>query len=111
MKVDDIADIMPLGRGSLMAKFNVQNAYRIMPVHTEDRHLLDIKWRDAFYVDMVLPFGVMSAPYIFRCITDLVEWVPKRNYDVTSLMHYLDDFHPLGPLWLLCLSTQSGQVY
>ena len=111
MKVDDIAGIMPLGRGSLMAKFNVQNAYRIMPVHTEDRHLLDIKWRDAFYVDMVLPFGVRSAPYIFRCITDLVEWVPKRNYDVTFLMHYLDDFHPLGPLWLLCLSTQSGEVY
>ena len=111
MKVDDIAGIIPLGRGSLMAKFNVQNAYRIMQVHTEDRHLLDIKWRDAFYVDMVLPFGVRSAPYIFRCITDLVEWVPKRNYDVTFLMHYLDDFHPLCPLWLLCLSTQCGQVY
>ena len=111
MKVDDIAGIMPLGRGSLMAKFNVQNAYRIMPVHTEDRQLLGIKWRDAFYVDMVLPFGVRSAPYIFRCRTDLVEWVPKRNYDVTFLIHYLDDFHPLCPLWLLCLSTQCGQVY
>ena len=71
MKVDDIiAGIMRLGRGSLMAKFDVQNAYRIVPVHTEDRQLLGMKWRGAFYVDMVLPFGVRSAPYIFTCIVD-----------------------------------------
>ena len=63
MKVDDIiAGIMRLGRGSLMAKFDVQNAYRIVPVHTEDRQLLGMKWRGAFYVDMVLPFGIRSAP-------------------------------------------------
>ncbi|CAH3014209.1 unnamed protein product [Porites evermanni] len=45
---------------------------------------------------MVLPFGVRSAPYIFTCIADLVEWMAKRNNDVTFLMHYLDDFHTLG---------------
>ena len=98
MKVDDIiAGIMRLGRGSLMAKFDVQNAYRIVLVHTEDRQLLGMKWRGAFYVDMVLPFGVRSAPYIFTCIADLVEWVAKQNYDVTFLMHYLHDFHTLAP--------------
>ena len=63
MKVDDIiAGIMRLGRGSLMAKFDVQNAYRIVPVHTEDRQLLGMKWRGAFYVDMALPIGIRSAP-------------------------------------------------
>ena len=62
MKVDDIiAGIMRLGWGSLMAKFDVQKAYRIVPVHTEDCRLLGMKWRGAFYVDMVLPFGVRSA--------------------------------------------------
>ena len=43
---------------------------------------------------MVLPFGDRSAPYIFTCIADLVEWIAKRNYDATFLMHY---FHTLGP--------------
>ena len=53
MKVDDIiAGIMRPGRGSLMAKFDVQNAYRIVPVHTEDRQLLGMKWCDAFYVSL-----------------------------------------------------------
>ena len=44
MKVDDIiAGTMQLGRGSLMAKFDVQNAYRIVPVHPADRQLLGMK--------------------------------------------------------------------
>ena len=98
MKVDDIiAGIMHFGRGTLMAKFDIQNAYRIVPVHPGDRPLLGMKWQGAFYVDMVLPFGVRSAPYIFTCLADLVEWIAKHNYNVTFLMHYLDDFHTLGP--------------
>ena len=96
MKVDDIVGIMRPRQHSLTAKIDVKNEYRIVPVHTEDRQLLGMKWRGAFYVDMVLPFGVRSAPYIFTCIADLVEWVVKRNNDVTFLMHYLDDFHTLG---------------
>ena len=59
MKVDDIsARIILVGRGSLTERFDVQNAYHIVPVHTEDRRLLDMKWRGAFYVDMFPPFGV-----------------------------------------------------
>ena len=55
-----------------------------------------MKWQPDFYVDMLLPFGVRSALYIFTYIADLLEWVAKQNYDVTFLMHYLDDFHTLG---------------
>ena len=74
MKVDDIiVSIMRLERSSLMAKFEVQNAYRIVPADREDRQLLVMEWRGAFYVDKVLPFGVRSAPYILTCIADLVE--------------------------------------
>ena len=97
MKVDDIVGIMQLGQGSLTAKIDVQNAYRIVQVHTEDRQLLGMKWQGAFYVDMVQPFGVRSASYICTFIADLVEWVAKQNYDVTFLMHYFGDSHTLGP--------------
>ena len=58
MKVGEIiVAIMQLGRGSLMAKFDVQNAYRIVPVDTENHWLLGMKWCGAFYVDMVLPLA------------------------------------------------------
>ena len=44
MKLDDIiVGIMRLGRGSLLAKFDLQNAYCIVPVHKEDHQLLGMK--------------------------------------------------------------------
>ena len=98
MKVDDIIDgIMSLGRGTLLAKFDVESAYRIIPVHHNDRYLLGMQWQGNYFVDMVLPFGLRSAPYIFSSVADLAEWVLKKKYDVNFLLYYLDDFHILGP--------------
>ena len=98
MKVDDIIDgIMSLGRGTLLAKFDVESAYRIIPIHPNDRYLLGMQWQGNYFVDMALPFGLHSAPSIFSSVADLVESVLKKQYDVSFLLHYLDDFHTLGP--------------
>ena len=43
-KVDNIIDgIMSLGRGTLLAKFDVESTYRIVPIHPNDRHLLGMQ--------------------------------------------------------------------
>ena len=98
MKVDDIIDgIMSLGRGTLLAKFDVESAYRIIPVHPNDLDLLVMQWQGNYFVDITLPFGLPSVPYVFSSVADLVEWVLKKQYDVSFLLHYLDDFHTLGP--------------
>ena len=88
---------MSLGRGTLLAKFDVESAYRIIPIHPNDRYLLGMQWQGHYFVDMALPFGLRSAPYIFSSVVDLVEWVLKKQYDVSFLLHCLDDFHTLGP--------------
>ena len=64
-----------LGKGALMAKFDVESAYRNVPVHPSDRYLLGMKWRNQYYVDLALPFGLRSAPFIFNAIADMVEWI------------------------------------
>ena len=44
MKVDDITDgIMSLGQGTLLAKFDVESAYRIIPIHPNDRYLFGMQ--------------------------------------------------------------------
>ena len=55
-----------LGRGELMAKFDVEAAYRNIPLHPSDRFLLGMKWRESYYVDLTLPFGLRSAPLHFQ---------------------------------------------
>ena len=56
-----------------------------------------MKWRDFYYVDLTLPFGLRSAPYIFNAVADLVEWILVHSYQVSDLLHYLDDFITAGP--------------
>ena len=50
-----------------------------------------------FYVDLALPFGLRSAPYISICVAELVEWIHVNNYKVPDLLYYLDDFVTAGP--------------
>ena len=96
--VDDaIRSLVNLGPGALMAKFDVKAAYRNIPIHPDDRYLLGMKWRDRFYVDLVLPFGLRSAPFIFNSVAEAVEWILVHNYLISPLFHYLDDYLTMGP--------------
>ena len=88
---------MVRARGTLMAKFDVASAYRNVAIHPNDRPLLGMQWRGKYFVDLVLPFGLRSTPFIFTSIADLVGWILVHNYGVDFLHHYLDDFFTLGP--------------
>lgn len=98
MTVDDIiAGIMSFGQGILLAKFDVESAYRIALIQSDDCYLFGMQWAGKYFIDMALPFGLRSAPYIFSSVADLAKWILTVNYEVNFLCHYLDDFHTLGP--------------
>ena len=50
------------GPGALMAKVDIESAYRLIPVHPDDHCLLGVVWEDQVYYDTKLPFGLRSAP-------------------------------------------------
>ena len=93
---DAIDLVMILGKGSLMAKLDVKSAFRLCPVRPHDQHLLGMHWNGKFYFDRVLPFGLRSAPYIFNCLAEILEWIARQR-GVTAILHYLDDFFIAGP--------------
>ena len=98
IKLDQVISMVAKhGPGATMAKFDVEAAYCNIAVHPEDRYLLGMKWRGQFFVDLALPFGLCSVPYIFNCVADMVEWIILNKYSVADLMHYLDDFLTAGP--------------
>lgn len=95
--VDRVAEIVhALGRGSLMAKVDIEAAYRLVPVHSEDRPLLGVEIDEEVFCDGMLPFGLRSAPKIFTALADALEWCIRRQ-GVEYVFHYLDDFIILGP--------------
>ena len=94
--VDDAARIVSdLGPDSQMAKVDIAHAYRNIPVHPQDRHLLGMLWANHLYVDTVLPFGLRSAPKIFCAVSDAMEWILQKR-GITSCLHYIDDFITFG---------------
>ena len=90
-----IACIVRLGKESLIAKMDIKQAYRNVPIHPDDRRLLGMKWRDQVFVDKVLPFGLRSAPLIFTALADCLQWIMQRR-GASPLFHYLDDFLTVG---------------
>ena len=89
--------ILCLGRGTLLAKIDIHNAFRLCPVRPEDQPLLGIYWRQQYYYDLVLPFGVRSAPFIFNQVADAFEWICREEVGISDLIHLLDDFLTAGP--------------
>ena len=46
---DAVQTIWSLGQGTLLAKIDIEHAYRNIPVHTDDRLLLAMQWRNNLY--------------------------------------------------------------
>ena len=97
IKIDDaIQQVLCLGPGTLLAKIDIKSAFRLIPVHPADRHLLAMEWRGGIYIDTCLPFGLRSAPKLFNILADLLEWILCEQ-GVPYLLHYLDDYLTMGP--------------
>ena len=79
------------GPGALLAKLDLKSAYRQVPVHPADQHLLGVEWQGSVYIDRALPFGLRSAPIIFTAVADGLTWAFQQE-GITNVVHYLDDF-------------------
>lgn len=88
---DAVANIISMGKGTLLAKLDLESTYRIVPVHPDDRLLLGMEWKGCWYVDTVLPFGLRSAPKIFTAVADGLIWIMGNN-GIKKALHYLDDY-------------------
>ena len=93
---DAILNILKSGRNTMLVKIDIKSAFRLLPVHSTDRHLLGMRWRDQIYIDHCIPFSLRSTPKLFNILTDLLAWV-AQNAGVSYLIHYLDDYLTMGP--------------
>lgn len=97
MKVDEVVQqVIALGQGALLAKVDIESAFRNVPVHPHDRHLLGMMWEGKLYIDTVLPFGLRSAPKIFNAIADGLQWVAFAR-GASYLNYFLDDYITVSP--------------
>lgn len=96
--VDDaIAMIKTLGKHCLLAKTDIDSAFRIIPIHPEDYDLLGIQFQNKFFFDKCLPMGCSSSCAIFESFSTSLQWIAQTKFQIPFILHVLDDFLFLGP--------------
>ena len=70
---DATQGIVNYGTGALLIKIDIRNAYRVVPVHPDDRWLMGMLWEGSLFIDTALPFGLRSAHKIFTALADAAE--------------------------------------
>ncbi len=111
INIDDaIAALIRLGRGTYLAKTDVESALRQLPVHPDDWELLGMYWNNSYYFDKVLPFGLRSAPKIFNQLSDALEWILLNKCFISYVGHILDDFLIMEPPAKIGASSHACQA-
>ena len=87
-----VKHILDKGRYCFLAKSDIKSAFRIIPVHPDDRHLLGILWNDCYYYDNCLPMGCSSSCQLFEDFSTALHWIMEQHLPEVDIVHVLDDF-------------------
>ena len=105
ISVDDITRrIKMYGAHTLIAKLDLADAFKYILVRPQDWELLGtvIEHNEGgnivkqYYVDVVLPFGLRSAPKLFSDFADALQYIMHQR-GVSECFHYMDDYLTIGP--------------
>ena len=84
--------IKELGQGCVMSKIDIESAYRCIPVRPLDWPLLGLEWKNQYYFDVVMQFGITSATAIFEWYSSAAQYIAEQTCAIKHMVHYVDDF-------------------
>ena len=75
-----------------MAKADIAEAYRLLPIHPSCYNLLGFRLMGNYYFDQCLPMGASSSCAIFERFSDALIFILESVYNVFNTVKMLDDF-------------------
>jgi hypothetical protein len=105
--IEDAVKLMKCyGKGCLLSKTDIQNSFKIIPIHPDDHELLGFSLGDQYYFDRTLPMGLSLSWKLFETFSTAVHWIIDHKLGGSGCVHILDDFLFVGPANSpLCLQT------
>lgn len=98
VRIDDaIGAIKKFGKGTILNKVDITDAFKQLAIKREQHHLYCIKWRQNYYYFVRLCFGSRSSPKIFDNLSIAICWIASHNYKIPIILHLLDDFLTIQP--------------
>jgi len=109
--VDDAVDLCCRISPSqpFMAKVDLKDAFKHIPLHPADWHLMGFSWKDEMgrdldYFSKVLSFGLRSAPALFDAYARYIPVFARLEGCVSGVVRYVDDFLIVSESQRLCQS-------
>ena len=78
--------LVSLGKGIYIAKADLQDAFRIIPVSPLDYRLLGFKFQGQNYFDFD------HACRTFELLSQALQWICQHKFHISYMSHILDDF-------------------
>jgi ribonuclease HI len=85
------AHVISAGRGCLLLKRDIKDAFRMVPLSYRARTLMGFSWEGVTYQECCLSFGLRTAPLIFNLFAEGLHWILYSQLPC-EVEHYLDDF-------------------
>ena len=99
---DAIRCIKSVGSPCCLAKTDIKNAFRIIPIRPQDYNLLGMCWRGLYFYDRCMPMRCSSSCKTFETFSTAIEWIAQNNLHINDILHLLDDFLIISPTEDLC---------
>ena len=94
--VADAIEILVGCESAFMAKADIKDAYRQVPLARDQHWLVGFKLQKLYYHDLRLPMGARSSCAIFERIASALEFILRDYYKVKHVVKMLDDFMFVG---------------
>ena len=94
------------GQGTFMAKEDFKSAFHNIPMDFSELNLLGVKLEGKYFIDCVLPFGVLISCKIFEDVASLIHWIAEKRVG-HKFMHDLDDFFTIHRLSMVSSNIMS----
>ena len=106
----DMAELIAKeGRYCYLFKLDLSRAYRQLPCDPLDWLLLGIKWKDKFYLDKRIPFGLRHGAMNCQRVTQAICYSVKKWLKIL-MESYIDDMGAVSPNNLVLARVQFTQV-
>ena len=80
-----------------MAKADIKDAFRLVPLAPEDYPLTGFHLMKNFYYEKCRPMGASSVCNIFESFSDALVYILKDKFQINHVVKVLDDFLFIHP--------------
>ncbi|XP_052264881.1 uncharacterized protein LOC127867602 [Dreissena polymorpha] len=91
---DAVTLLLSIGPGTLFSKTDIDSAFRLIPIHHSDHHLLGIQFQNSYYYDTCLPMGASSSCAIFERFSSALQFISVSHLNIP---HNISEFKTMAP--------------